>query len=123
MPLQINIFQLQKKRMFQVRRTFLLIVTFDAIFMLLLWIIYNQVDFLCDQTFIFLFSLDFVVQIKNNNIEQAFTKDVIDYKFSTSLFDVVVRRCSSLSISLLHLLIFHFVFQIFRVYPHFDFLF
>lgn len=32
-----------KKRMFQVRRTFLLIVTFDVIFMVLLWIIYNQV--------------------------------------------------------------------------------
>lgn len=29
--------------MFQVRRTFLLIVTFDVIFMVLLWIIYNQV--------------------------------------------------------------------------------
>ena len=32
-----------KTRMFQVRRTFLLIVTFDLIFMGLLWIIYNQV--------------------------------------------------------------------------------
>lgn len=31
------------KRMFQVRRTFLLIVTFDLIFMVLLWIIYKQV--------------------------------------------------------------------------------
>jgi hypothetical protein len=32
-----------RKRMFQVRRTFLLIVAFDVIFMVLLWIIYNQV--------------------------------------------------------------------------------
>ncbi|CAF2525794.1 unnamed protein product [Rotaria sp. Silwood2] len=58
-----------KKRMFQVRRTFLLIVTFDVIFMVLLWIIYNQ--------------------IKNITIDQAFINDVIKYSIKTSLFDVV----------------------------------
>ncbi|CAF4295014.1 unnamed protein product [Rotaria socialis] len=58
-----------KKKMFQVRRTFLLIVTFDVIFMVLLWIIYNQ--------------------IKNITIDQAFINDVIKYSIKTSLFDVV----------------------------------
>ncbi|CAF1394559.1 unnamed protein product [Adineta steineri] len=57
------------KRMFQVRRTFLLIVTFDVIFMGLLWIIYNQ--------------------IKNITIDEAFINDVIKYSIKTSLFDVV----------------------------------
>ncbi|CAF0922407.1 unnamed protein product [Rotaria sp. Silwood1] len=60
---------LTKKRMFQVRRTFLLIVTFDVIFMVLLWIIYNQ--------------------IKNITIDQAFVNEVIHYSIKTSLFDIV----------------------------------
>ncbi|UJR36274.1 hypothetical protein I4U23_029004 [Adineta vaga] len=60
---------INKKRMFQVRRTFLLIVTFDVIFMVLLWIIYNQ--------------------IKNITIDEAFINDVIKYSIKTSLFDVV----------------------------------
>ncbi|CAF1498694.1 unnamed protein product, partial [Rotaria sordida] len=57
------------KRMFQVRRTFLLIVTFDVIFMVLLWIIYNQ--------------------IKNITVDQAFVNEVIHYSIKTSLFDIV----------------------------------
>ncbi|CAF3882920.1 unnamed protein product [Rotaria sp. Silwood2] len=64
-----------KKRMFQVRRTFLLIVTFDVIFMVLLWIIYNQ--------------------IKNITIDQAFINDVIKYSIKTSLFDVVFTTLGS----------------------------
>ncbi|CAF4444077.1 unnamed protein product, partial [Adineta steineri] len=55
--------------MFLIRRTFLLIVTFDAIFMVLLWIIYNQ--------------------IRNITIDEAFKKEVINYSIKSSLFDVV----------------------------------
>ncbi|CAF1537241.1 unnamed protein product [Adineta steineri] len=58
-----------KTRMFLIRRTFLLIVTFDAIFMVLLWIIYNQ--------------------IRNITIDEAFKKEVINYSIKSSLFDVV----------------------------------
>ncbi|UJR09821.1 hypothetical protein I4U23_014047 [Adineta vaga] len=59
----------RKNRMFQVRRTFLLMIIFDPIFMLLLWIIYNQ--------------------ILNITVYEAFSIEVIHYSIRTSLFDVV----------------------------------
>ena len=56
--------------MFRVRRTFLLIVTFDFIFLALLWIIYNQ--------------------IFNYTIDKAFEIEVIGYNINNSSFDLVV---------------------------------
>lgn len=64
-----NVSAITKKRMFQVRRTFLLIVTFDFIFMILLWIIYKQ--------------------IKNETVVDAFIADVIRYDIHSSLMDIV----------------------------------
>lgn len=76
--------------MFQVRRTFLLIVTFDLIFMTLLWIIYNQV------CLIFNFSkiryLIFILfQLLDISIDKAFQWEVMNYAINNSLFDVVVN--------------------------------
>ncbi|CAF0769189.1 unnamed protein product [Didymodactylos carnosus] len=58
-----------RRRMYQVRRTFLLIVAFDLIFMILLWIIYDQ--------------------ILNRTIIDAFHIEIEQYSIKTSLFDVV----------------------------------
>ncbi|CAF1497279.1 unnamed protein product, partial [Didymodactylos carnosus] len=62
-------FSQTKQKMYQVRRTFLLIVTFDLIFMILLWIIYDQ--------------------ILNRTIIDAFHIEIEHYSIKTSLFDVV----------------------------------
>lgn len=78
---------LPKSRMFRVRRTFLLIVTFDLIFMVLLWIIYNQVCL-----FYYYFLIFDIFQILNITIDAAFQLEVIHYSIKTSLFDVVVSK-------------------------------
>ena len=77
--------------MFPIRRTFLLIVTFDAIFMGLLWIIYNQVGLIVFTDLIRSCVLH-LIQILNITIDEAFQTEVLHYTIKTSLFDVVVSH-------------------------------
>ncbi|CAJ0940138.1 unnamed protein product [Ranitomeya imitator] len=65
----------QRRAISDVRRTFCLFVTFDLLFISLLWIIELNT---------------------NNGIEKNLEKEILDYQFSTSFFDIFVSDCSLL---------------------------